>query len=84
MTVHVHIDRVVVDGVGLPPGEADRLRAAIRSELADLLTAERLRTPQAVPSGHTYPAELRVNEHVTAKALGVDVARAIFRGVWHA
>lgn len=39
MTTHVHIDRIVLDGVDPGPGQLARLQAAIEQELARLLAA---------------------------------------------
>jgi hypothetical protein len=39
MSVRLHIERVVLDGLALPPHEVPRLRAALHDELVSLLAA---------------------------------------------
>ncbi|WP_328609092.1 hypothetical protein OG943_08205 [Amycolatopsis sp. NBC_00345] len=78
-TVEVRIDRVVLDGLDLPPGQARVLGAALEAELARLFTASR---PDAWPeSARVRRAALRLPEDGTAVALGQDIARAIHNGL---
>ena len=79
MTIELHIDRVVVDGVDLPPGQSRLLGEALEAELKRLFTASR---PGAWrESARVRRAELRLPEDKTAVALGQDIARAIHSGL---
>lgn len=39
MNIHLHIERLVLDGVPVPPDQSPHLQAAIESELSRLLSA---------------------------------------------
>jgi hypothetical protein len=79
MTIEVRIDRVVLDGVDLPPCQSRALGEALEAELARLFMASR---PGAWPeSARVRRAELRLPEDGTAVALGRDIARAIHSGL---
>jgi hypothetical protein len=78
-TIEVRIDRVVLDGVDVPPGQARVLGEALEAELTRLFTAAR---PGAWPeSARVRRADLRLPEDGTAVALGQDIARAIHSGL---
>ena len=79
-TIGVHIDRVVLDGIDLAPGQARALGEALEAELARLLTASR---PGAWrESRHTRRIDgpaLRLGGHPTVSSLGRQIAREIAR-----
>jgi hypothetical protein len=75
MTIHVHIDRVVADAVGLEPGRSTDVRDAIASELARLIAG----TPPDAWR-HSRRAELLRGETLrvtTPERLATATARAI-------
>ncbi|MGB3612479.1 MAG: hypothetical protein WBA10_01705 [Elainellaceae cyanobacterium] len=65
--IHIHIDRIVLDGLNIPPSQRDRLRQSICEGLAALLT-------EHVRSGQTLPSQLVDGANLSG--LSVDVAFA--------
>jgi hypothetical protein len=47
MSLHLHIDRLVLEGTALTPKDGARLQAALRAELAGLLQAHPLQSELA-------------------------------------
>ncbi|HEY2058909.1 MAG TPA: hypothetical protein VGH57_11125 [Amycolatopsis sp.] len=79
MTIELRIDRVILDGVDLPPGQYRALGEALEAELKRLFTASR---PGAWrESARVRRANLRLPEDRTAVALGQDIARVIHSGL---
>ena len=83
MIVHVHVDRLVVEGPGLRPADGRRVADALTRELTRLLAAGDLG-----PGLRTARAEPRVDAPPVAAAawsspagLGRDAARSIHRGL---
>jgi hypothetical protein len=80
--LRLHIERLVLDGLPLGPGDAERVRAAAQRELARLLASPalsaRLRAGGAIPSlpGAPLPATAR-----SPAELGRDVARSVHGGL---
>ncbi|HEY8011947.1 MAG TPA: hypothetical protein VIE67_13220 [Rudaea sp.] len=52
MNIHLHIDRLIVDGLPLTPPQARALRASVETQLGALFAA----APPRVASGHAAPA----------------------------
>jgi hypothetical protein len=81
MTVHVHIERLVLDGVPVQPGGLGPLRDALQAELGRLLGTGPL--PAALLAGGAVPA-LAARQVVAAPAdgsppsWGVHIARAVY------
>ena len=73
----LHIERMVLDGVGLQASEAARLRGVIEAELERLFAGAQLRTPASAlarrhgPSIHTTP-------HPSATTLGIAIAASLY------
>lgn len=83
MNIYVHIERLILDGVSVPPAERPVLQAAVEAELARLLAegglSSDLQSGGALPSlpagGIELPAE------GNAGRLGNQIARAVYRGL---
>lgn len=83
MTVHVHIERLVLDGLPFPPAQGSLLRAAVEGELADRLATDGLVTSVsaggAIARLATRPIQLSAQPD--AGALGRQIAAAVHTGL---
>ena len=83
MTIVVHIDRLVMDGIPLAPGSSGRLAAAVEAELGRLLAVGPL--PLALRSGGAAPSTPGGSIHVaggeSAPSLGCSIAEAVHGGL---
>ena len=81
MKIHLHIERVVLDGV--PVDQPRLLRKALEQELANRLMegglSPDLRSGGAVPSVRGGAIELSQRSHPTR--LGSQIADAVYRGI---
>jgi hypothetical protein len=84
-TIRVHIERLVLEGVPLAPGEGPRLQAALEAELGRLIAAHGL--DAGLLSGGARPAlragTLSPAPGDDAQGLGRGIARAVFEGIGH-
>ncbi len=83
MKVRLHIDRVVLDGVGLPPGSRRALRESLERELATRIAAGglagELSAGIAVPSVNV-PA-IEIAQGTSASKLGASIAHSVYAGI---
>jgi len=79
--IQVQIDRLVLEGVTLPPGGRDSLGMSVETELARLLAedglAEAWQAGAAVPRLAAGPVSLAGSP----ADLGVGIARAVYGGL---
>lgn len=84
MDIDVHIDRLVLDGMGLDARTAALVAAAVEAELASRLAAGSFDTamgPAAVPV--LRPAPVQVPGGASPQALGRGIAGAVLGGLRH-
>ncbi|MDN5940293.1 MAG: hypothetical protein L0H94_00295 [Nitrospira sp.] len=84
MNIKLHIERLVLDGVNIAPGQHHVLQAGVESELGRLLT-ERGLSPDlaqgiAVPRISTGGIQL-TNDNPTQ--MGQQIAQSVYRGIGH-
>ena len=83
MSIGIHIERLILDGLPIARRDRPRLQAAIEEELARLLAngslAVDLQTPGMLPRLSGGTLELTGNEE--PHLLGKRIARAIYRGI---
>lgn len=78
MSVRLHIDRLVLDGIDVRAGDRARIVAAIETELARLVGAGGVpRTSFAVPRVEAPPIALPSN----ARQLGHAIAKSVYASV---
>jgi hypothetical protein len=88
MTIHVHIERLILEGLPLGPGAGARMQAAVEAELARLLavgsTAEG-GIARAWPEGGAVPAvpaaPIQLNAGARPAEIGVQIARSVYGGI---
>ena len=83
MNVHVHIERLILDGLPLEWSQGPLVRAAIEQELTRLLAAhglsDELRLGGAVPRVRAGALPLARESHPAG--LGRQIARSVYRGI---
>jgi len=83
LNVNLNIERLVLEGFQLRPGEHMLVRAAVERELSRLIT-ERGVSPQLL-SGGALPrldaGDMRLNGGESPKQVGAQIARALYGGI---
>jgi hypothetical protein len=83
MNIQVHIERLVLDGVTVAPGDRPELQAAVETELARLLAdgglSPALLGGGAVPSVRT--GETQLSPEGDAVGIGQQIAAAVYGGI---
>ena len=83
MTIHLHIDTLVLDGVPVEVGDGEAVRAAVVEELTRLF-ASGAGVPDLRSGGAraSVPAEgIRLTEGQTPAALGQQIGQAVYGGI---
>lgn len=83
MNVRLHIDRLVLEGVSLGPGDGARLQAAVERELGRLISRNGL-NPALLQGGAMpqIPAPaVRLDSAKKPAELGRQIAGAIYGGI---
>jgi hypothetical protein len=90
VNVHVHIERLVLDGLTLGPGDAGRVRAEVEAELCRLLTGGGVSShlvsggalaSVAAPAITLGPPGAPAGERSGALESGREIARSIYGGI---
>jgi hypothetical protein len=83
MTIHIHIDRLVLDGINLPRHHHPKLQAALETELGRLIAINGLSAE--VLAGGLFPTlsvgEMPLNAQHTPAQTGQHIAQAVYRGL---
>lgn len=83
MNINLHIERLVLDGIPLSPGERPLLQAAVEAELTRLLLngglSDALQSGGALYNVRTADIQLVSNE--SAARLGDQIAGAAYGGI---
>lgn len=83
MNVNLNIERLVLEGFRLRPGDDALVRAAVERELTRLLT-ERGVSPQLL-SGGAVPrfaaGDMRLSGGESPRQVGTEIARALYGGI---
>lgn len=83
MSIHVHIERLIVDGLDLGPGGAIDLQASVQARLTELLTEHGLTRQdgktwkRSASTGHTIAIE-RTDDAAT---IGFRAAESLHTGI---
>jgi hypothetical protein len=83
MNISIHIERLILDGPTIPPGDRPLMKAALEAELARLLgdgsLSPELRSGGAVPS--LSAASIQLAREITPTQLGHQIARAVYGAI---
>lgn len=85
MRINLHIDRLVLDGVNLKPGQQHLVQAGLEAELSRLLTDQELASGfvrnLAVPRVTTGGIQLAGDNNPSQ--LGQQIAQSVYGGIDH-
>ncbi len=83
MTINLHIERLVIEGLGEGSDQNDRIKTAVEAELARLLRegglVQSLQISTAVPVVKSPPVEM--DEKASPTILGKQISRGIYSGI---
>ncbi len=83
MNINVEIERLILDGISLEPGQRAQLQAVVESELAQLLAmggvSPDLRSGGAVPNLRANSIQLSGESNPSH--LGKQIAQAVYGGI---
>jgi hypothetical protein len=83
MNIHLHIERLILDGIDIPPEQRASLEAAVTAELTHLLGEGGLQ-PGLTASGavRSVPTEgIQQSEEERPNQFGQAIARSVYRGI---
>ena len=85
MKINLHIDRLVLDGVNINPGQQHLVQASLEAELSRLLTDQGLASGfarnLAVPRVTTGGIQLSGDNNPSQ--LGQQIAQSVYGGIGH-
>lgn len=83
MNINLHIERLVLDGLSLAPGERPLLKAGVEMELVRLLTdgglGEALRSSGAI--SNTKTTRIQLENGRSPAWLSEQIAGAVYKGI---
>jgi hypothetical protein len=83
MTIKLHIDRLILDGIAIPHSQRPLLQAAVEAELSRLITAEglssQLMNDGAIPQ--VSASNLPLNPNSSPTQLGQQIAQSVYGGI---
>ncbi len=84
MNINLHIERLVLEGVNIAPGQRHLLQASVETELARLLTDGGL--APGLAQGSTLPRLSTSGIHITGNnpaQIGRQIAQSVYGGIGH-
>jgi hypothetical protein len=78
MSVHIHVERLVLEGLALGPHEGRAVSRAIRQELARLVDAHGLELSDGFAAASAQGGSVFFDGDVTPQAAGRRIAAALF------
>lgn len=86
MNLSVHIERLILEGLPIMPGQGGLVRAAVEQELSQLLAAGGL-SPE-LSAGGARPSvragDIQLANDMHPARLGRQIARAVYSGIGNA
>lgn len=83
MNIELHIERLILDGLAIEPGQRADIQAAVEGELTRLLVANGLRAD--LRSGGALPllraGAINVSSQTNAMQLGNQIAQSVHGGI---
>lgn len=85
MKINLHIDRVILEGVNLKPGQQHLVQAGLEAEFSRLLKDRRLASGftrnLAVP--RVTASDIRLSGDNNPSQLGEQIAQSVYGGIGH-
>ena len=83
--IHLHIDRLILDGLPIERAQAPQIQAAVEAELTRLFAENGLgahwQTGGATPSVHADAIQLAQGS--SPAQMGAQIARSVYSGMWN-
>jgi hypothetical protein len=83
MNITVHIERLILDGLPITPGQRSQVQAAVEAELVHLFTTGGLSS--SLLAGGTWPyvaaGDIQLANDDTPSSLGRRIARTVYTGI---
>jgi len=85
MNINLHIERLILDGVNVAPGQRHLLQATITAELTRILAEGGLspNLAQGVALPRVPASDIQLNNVNNPAQLGRQVAESVYRGIGH-
>lgn len=83
MNIELHIERLILDGLTVEPGQRAEVQAAVEAELTRLLATGEL-NPELLSGGAVRSlgaGEIQVTNQTSAAQLGNHIAQAVHSGI---
>jgi hypothetical protein len=83
MTVNIHIERLVLDGLSVPYHQQEQFQAAVEMELGHLLSTNSLAKglKQGGVVSHISADDIQLTNESDPTHLGQQIARAAYEGI---
>jgi len=83
MTVNIHIERLVLDGLSVPYHQQEQLQAAVEMELGRLLTTNSLANglKQGGAVSHISVGDIQLTDENNPTDLGQQIAQKVYEGI---
>jgi len=79
MSIHVHIERLVLEGLDAKPGQAPTIGAAVERELGRLLATQGLNAPASRAEPHLPASHVQLTAQADSRALGRQIGGAVYQ-----
>ena len=83
MNINLHIEKLVLEGLEIGPGQGAKVKATVEAELSRLLQegeiSSRLQGGGALPNIRITP--VKVSGNANPKALGAQIAQSVYGGI---
>ena len=83
MNISLHIERLVLDGLDIGPGQGEQIKAAVETELSRLLETGGLHgiLLQGTALANLKTAGMQVKNTHKPADIGKHIAQAVYRGI---
>ena len=79
--IHLHIERVILEGIDLPAGQAGAMRAALAAELTRLLTEGGLDSSLAQGGAFAQAPDAAATLTDTTAGMGRQIAQSVYGSI---
>nr|WP_320192947.1 hypothetical protein [uncultured Desulfobacter sp.] len=83
MNINLHIERLVLDGLALGPGQGRKVQAAVEAEISRMLQAGGIAAgiQQGGEIANIRTKPLNINDKAAPHTLGVQIAQSVYGGI---
>jgi hypothetical protein len=81
VNINLHIERLVLDGLKIGPGQGAIIKAAVEAELSRLLTEGGLTLQSGTATPNIKADSIMLNDDDNPLMLGQRIASSVYRGI---